>query len=361
MSKYTLIGPAEPLDPSHKRSKYSLVQDEQPNNMLSKENAQKIDLPFFQKYVVPFASGGIESVINPFIAAKNLGNEPYQKHLGIPLVPEVNFKNVLPEGYSQTAYSAGQFAPALGVGASLAKTLAKSLYQSPFTKSMSATRTGEAAIEKGHKLKEEAKKGFSEIFQEVRDAGISKISHKYSLKNLKAILKGIPEKNTGSLKEYIRTNDPEAAHWAQSDLGKYATMIENKAKKGTSTEHLDALARKARKIQKDLLKKIHESLKNQNRPDIYSKYQNARASYGAKTAPIVYQKDIVKGMQGEISPQELTKRLMAEGGYKLRKNYGKEFPELANRERLKKLLIGSGAVGTTAGGLYGIGKLFGKL
>ena len=51
MSKYTLIGPAEPLDPSHKRSKYSL--HERPNNMLSKENAQKMSSFSFKNMSFP--------------------------------------------------------------------------------------------------------------------------------------------------------------------------------------------------------------------------------------------------------------------------------------------------------------------
>ena len=108
-------------------------------------------------------------------------------------------------------------------------------------------------------------------------------------------------------------------------------MIENKAKKGTSTKHLDALARKVRKIQKDLLKKIHESLKNQNRPDIYSKYQNAQCR---KQLQSFIKKILLRVCSRARSPQELTKSY-GRRRLQTKKNYGKEFPELANRERLK--------------------------
>jgi len=200
---------------------------------------------------------------------------------------------------------------------------------------------------------------FNHLFKEAEKRGYAGNYDPISF-NEELLTNGGNKKLLYALKQYNKKPSLEAAHDAQSDLGKYINKI------GKSSDSTERKAKEeAREVASQLRKHIIEQLNRSGNPDLAMNYIHARQGYKAEYAPYLNSKAIKKLINEELTPRDFAKEIAKDKKFKAKVGQY-QHPEIQEREFLRKIAnskaghyaIGTGA-GTLAGaaGFYGLSRL----
>jgi hypothetical protein len=203
---------------------------------------------------------------------------------------------------------------------------------------------------------EHYKKEFGNIFSNAKERGYA--GNYEPMKYNETLLKRAGDKDfLYALEKYNQKPSLEAAHNAQSDLGKFIADI------GKPNNTLDRHAiKEAKKVAAELRKHIIQQLNRSGNPDLAMNYSFARQGYKEDYVPYLKNKQLQNYLSNKLTAKDFVKNAAKNEEFKAQ--IGQErHPEIYQRELLKKILTskaGQYAIGTGLGGagLYGLSKYF---
>ncbi len=206
------------------------------------------------------------------------------------------------------------------------------------------------------KTESEYKNLFSTVFKTAEERGYA---GKYKpIKFNQNILKSGGKKDfLYALEQYNKKPSLEAAHEAQSQLGKYIADI------GCRVSTLENHAiRDAIDGGKSFREHISDQLHRSGNSDLALDYLQARQGYKTDYVPYLKSKAIKEFLQNESTTKNFSREIGKEKSFHAKIGQHRH-PEIQQKEMLRKILgskAGQYAIGTALGGagLYGLGKMF---
>lgn len=205
------------------------------------------------------------------------------------------------------------------------------------------------------KSKQEYANKFGNIFEEARNRGISE-NFRPIAANQRLLGKAGNKDYLYALNEFNANPTLEAAHEAQSQLGKYV----NKIGKPTSTLDRHAIE-EANRVKKAIQDHIMEHLRRSGNTDLAIDYNMAKQGYKQEVAPYLNSKTVNQLLEGKLLPNKFAPKIAQEESF-IAKIGQHKHPEIQQREFLKniaksKMAQTIAAVLAAELGLHGIGKL----
>lgn len=223
---------------------------------------------------------------------------------------------------------------------------------------VSNTRTGEVLKEGYKKELEKSKELYSNLNKSAKEKGIKEITHNIPQKDIDFIKDIIPESYLGKFEKALKENNFENFHEAQSELLKYASLVEKRAKNNPEfSPTVKEAGKKAGQLSEQIQRAIEKELLNKGGMDLYFDYLGAGQNYAQNVVPwwdLPSIKGAIKepGQKGYRFPSNLPGEAGAKKANAFLSGKGAEYPELMiNRKihspyaKLLETLAGLGMFG----------------